>query len=584
MKRWREMAGLACLALVAVLPFLGALQADFVEWDDDINVTQNSRVQGLDAGRLKWMFGTAEYAMRYKPLNWLAWAVIYEVQGLRPFGFHLANLVLHGANAVLLFLVLRRMLGLAEVSGVRRCGAVAVNVAGAMGALLWAWNPLRVEPVAWVTGLPYGLAVFFVLAAWWAYLGAGAEGVRKPGYYWGSVGLYLLAALTFPIVVVFVAVLVAVDVAVLGRFRGVEGGWLGAAARRVWWEKLPFLVVAVGLMVPTLVGRLGSKGTHLYEGAVGLGEYGVFRRVMQAFYVWAYYAWKPWLPTDLAAVYPTLLGFDPMNGPFVGSALLVVVVTVGLIRLRGRWPGVLAVWLAYLAVTVPVLGLTEFPHYPSDRYAHLPNLAWAVTVAFGLGAAWARVQVRGVGLAVVGGATLVWGALSFWQTPVWNNSISLFEGTLEALRGSVYAGDIAWRLGGLHARAGNVERAGQCFELYRATRWPSVRGDVLAAAYWLEREKLEEAEYHAEAALRLKVDDVSAMNVLAIVSFRRGNWLRAQELFRASLMVEERQPQIWERLAEALERLGKVADAASARERGRMVGRSGPTDGFKSGR
>src|SRR5512135_2256868 len=80
--------------------FSRVLQAEFVQWDDGISVYQNPHIQGLDWARLCWMFSDADYAMRYKPLTWLLYALIYQVSGLKPLGYHFVNLVIHGFNAV----------------------------------------------------------------------------------------------------------------------------------------------------------------------------------------------------------------------------------------------------------------------------------------------------------------------------------------------------------------------------------------------------------------------------------------------------------------------------------------------------
>ena len=104
------------LALVAVVfgVFFRTLESGFLRWDDDINVFENPHVQGLTAENLRWMFTDFEQAIRYKPLSWLAWAVVHEVFGLNPFGYHLANVLLHCANTVLVFLLIRRLLTLSS--------------------------------------------------------------------------------------------------------------------------------------------------------------------------------------------------------------------------------------------------------------------------------------------------------------------------------------------------------------------------------------------------------------------------------------------------------------------------------------
>ena len=154
------------LVLATFAVFSGALRAQFVHWDDDINIFQNPQIQGLDAERLWWMFTDTEAALRYKPLSWLTWACIYAGFGLNPFGYHLANLVLHCLNVALVYFLIRKLLirpgeqgtdsaslKLHEDPSARgkeliACGKQTyVPLCSALGALLWAVHPLRVEPV-----------------------------------------------------------------------------------------------------------------------------------------------------------------------------------------------------------------------------------------------------------------------------------------------------------------------------------------------------------------------------------------------------------------------------------------------------
>src|SRR3954447_15144044 len=141
------------LVLAVGLVYWKSLEADFVAWDDDINVYANPHVQGLDLQRVSWMFTDTQGALRYKPLSWLAWAGVYTCVGLDPFGFHLANIILHCANTVLLFGAIFSVLSL-----IQRKSATPVSLqllVSGWGALVWAIHPWRVEPVSWVTGLPY---------------------------------------------------------------------------------------------------------------------------------------------------------------------------------------------------------------------------------------------------------------------------------------------------------------------------------------------------------------------------------------------------------------------------------------------
>src|SRR5437867_1807365 len=94
------------IVAVTTAVFWRVLESDFVTWDDDINIYKNDLIRGLDIGHAARMFLDVEQAMRYKPLTWLAWAIIYAFDGLNPFGYHFANLLLHCTNAVLVFVVI----------------------------------------------------------------------------------------------------------------------------------------------------------------------------------------------------------------------------------------------------------------------------------------------------------------------------------------------------------------------------------------------------------------------------------------------------------------------------------------------
>src|SRR5712691_5645061 len=104
-KRRDWIAGAVLFGLTFAV-FSRVLQAEFVEWDDDISVARNAQVQGLDWQRLRWMFTDTSYAMRYKPLTWLSYALIYQFGGLKPFNYHLVNLLFHSLNAVMAFVVI----------------------------------------------------------------------------------------------------------------------------------------------------------------------------------------------------------------------------------------------------------------------------------------------------------------------------------------------------------------------------------------------------------------------------------------------------------------------------------------------
>src|SRR5262245_46700341 len=150
--------GLGTLAL-----FFHVYFNDFIDFDDPVYVTQNEHVQaGLSTEGFLWAV-TATNPSYPQPLTWLSLQLDYELYGLNPGGYHLTNLLLHTANVLLLFGVLRRMTGAVWRSAL---------VAG-----LFAIHPLHVESVAWVTERKDVLSTLFWMLTLRAYIGY----VERPG-------------------------------------------------------------------------------------------------------------------------------------------------------------------------------------------------------------------------------------------------------------------------------------------------------------------------------------------------------------------------------------------------------------------
>jgi len=161
-------SAVVCVAAVTFIAFLPVLRADWLNWDDEINFVRNENYRGLSATHIKWMFTSLHFG-HYQPLSWLTLAVDYTLWGMNPAGYHLTNLLIHTASAVLFFLVARRLLAAASGKHARSAGT-AIAVAAAFAALVFSIHPLRVENVAWVSERRDVLSGVFLLGSTLAYL------------------------------------------------------------------------------------------------------------------------------------------------------------------------------------------------------------------------------------------------------------------------------------------------------------------------------------------------------------------------------------------------------------------------------
>src|SRR5207244_10988065 len=132
-----------------------------------------------------WMWTT--HLGHYIPLTWMTLGLDYLLWGMNPVGYHLTSLLLHAANAVVFFFLVRRLLTLALPSPSERGHALAVSAAFA--ALVFPIHPLRVESVAWATERRDVLPGLFFLSAVFAYLRACDRYARGRRGYWVAVQL-----------------------------------------------------------------------------------------------------------------------------------------------------------------------------------------------------------------------------------------------------------------------------------------------------------------------------------------------------------------------------------------------------------
>src|ERR1039458_7147975 len=142
-----------CLLLVmATLAFYNPIvRNQFVDFDDLSYIVKNPQVQrGLTWGTVKWSFTTFREG-NWHPLTWLSHALDYQLFHLNPAGHHYTNLLLHAANAVLLFLLLLRATGSGWPSF--------------LVAALFALHPVNVESVAWAAERKNVLSMMFFLLA-----------------------------------------------------------------------------------------------------------------------------------------------------------------------------------------------------------------------------------------------------------------------------------------------------------------------------------------------------------------------------------------------------------------------------------
>src|SRR3989449_650662 len=535
------------IALVTFVPFLPTLDNQFVNWDDDDNLVENPHYRGLGWTHLRWMWTTSHIG-HYAPLTWMTFGLDYLLWGMNPVGYHLTNLLLHAANAAVFYLLALRVLGSA-LPGPRERGNVGLAASAAFAALLFAIHPLRVESVAWATERRDVLSGLFYLLTLLVYLRAGEQGERGRSGYWASVGLFVCALLSKSMAVSLPVVLLILDVYPLRRLGGARGWW-GEPARRIYLEKIPFVLLALaasgGAFIPQIEGR----------NMPSLDELSVLGRLAVSAYGLRFYLWKTVFPVSLSPLYE-LRGQDPLALPFLLSYGVVPAVTALALILRRRLPGLLAAWLAYVVILLPVLGIFQNgPQIAADRYTYLAGLGWALLASAGMLAAWRRRSFLVTGLAVV--LLLGLGTLTWNQVRVWHDSEKLWSHAV-AIDPRSSIGQLS--LGLALARHGKLAEAVEHYEAALRLEPGYVDANCNAGAALARQGKLAEAIAHYEQALKTKPDHADAHSNMGAALVGQGKLAEAIEHYQQALRAKPDHADAHTNLGEALAQQGKLDEA-----------------------
>ncbi|HUK42067.1 MAG TPA: tetratricopeptide repeat protein, partial [Candidatus Acidoferrales bacterium] len=443
MPQWQFLHWLipASIALLTFVAFLPSLQNGFVNWDDGAFLLDNPHYRGLGWQQLRWMFTTC-YLGSCMPLNYVTYGLDYLIWGMKPFGYHLTSSLIHAANAALCYFLSLRLLRLALPAA--DSWQLPLRLAAGFSALLFSLHPLRVDVVAWTLGREIAVAGFFFFLTLICYLKAAendSHGLSR--WQWMSAAwlLYAMsllgkeAALTLPFA------LLVLDVYPLKRLGTTARGWFGEKVRTVWWEKIPFVALALAAGVKAVLAKQQS-GT-IYS----VASYGWEPRLAQVMYSLVFYPWKTFIPTSLSPLYPVHPFTGLWNLTFILCSVVVVSLTVSLFINRHRWPALLAAWVFYVVLLLPVSGVVAFgPYRADDRFSYLPCLGFAMLAGAGLFRCWKRWSNSAPSrqtlaitqwLAVL--LLLVLGVLTWKQTQVWKDSERLWRHALAIEEKSSFA-------------------------------------------------------------------------------------------------------------------------------------------------
>ncbi len=532
---------LACLGalglcLLTILIYRPAWHGGFI-WDDDRYVTHNHLLTAPDGLRRIWF--SLDAPSQYFPLTYTVLRIERSLWDLNPTGYHWVNILLHVANALLVWRVLSRL----KIPG------------ASLAAAVFAVHPVQVESVAWISELKNVLMGFFFLLTLWMWIEYVDPTRRHRSlFYLGALVFYFLAlfakatACTLPAALLLILWLKEKPI-----------GW------RVWLEILPFIALALG------IGLLAVWWEKYHQGTRVLVSLTPIERVLVASRAVWFYLSKLFWPSDLIFIYPQWK-IDPGSAVayigLIAAAATAVVIYFGH-RFFGR--GIEVAALFFLATLAPVAGfvmLYTFRYtFVADHYQYLASIGPIALASAGLVTLSRSIKTLQWPVVAGGFAILIClGLLTWRQSATYRDLETLWRTTIAK-------NPTCWmaynNLGVVQFEKGDLDDAIEKYEqsLRLNPDYAEVRYNLGSAL--LQKGKIDDAIAQCQKALELGPNDPDAHVVLGNAFMARRDIDGAISQYTQALALRAEDSNAHYNLATALREKGEFEQAGREYQKAR---------------
>jgi tetratricopeptide (TPR) repeat protein len=367
--------------------YLKLFSAGFISWDDAEYVLDNKDVHDFN---LKALF-TGFYVGNYHPLSMLSYAINWKLFGKEALGYHIENMVWHLLNAILVFVLCRRLF--------------KNEMKAFLVAVVFAFHPTQVESMAWIAErktLQYAFCFLLGLIAYIHFIEK-----RSWKFMLYTTLFFCLSLLYKPSAIVFPFALLCIDLFYDHRF-----------TRQKLLQKLPFLVPSIILGIVTLYAQ--ETGKFINESHA----YPVYERIGFAGYAIMQYAYRFFVPVNLSVIYP--YPQDKLVSAVIGY-IVILVLAFGFYKLYAtKRYSILTGLLFFLVNLLLVLQFVPFGEVlTADRYMYLPVMGLSIAVFSGINLKEKHMKTIAVALIVC------LGGISFMRAGVWQSSSALYTDILK---------------------------------------------------------------------------------------------------------------------------------------------------------
>lgn len=422
----RHLPSILLLAIISIAVYVNSISNGFV-FDDEDTVVGNFLIKDIHnlPKLFKWEYFSISGETTYRPVVTLSYFIDYAIFNLKPWGFHLTNVLLHAANVILAYILLTLTVEPFSKIESRPLGIKKfINNQALLTSMLFAVHPALTETVNAISFREDLLVFFFYIAAFNIYIflrlnSAHIQRTISFLCYMVSAALYFLALLSKEMAATFPLIILSYELIIGGKKENIKRSAL-------------LNYYNIGYLLITLIAAFIYYNFH--KPAIYAYYWDLSERLLTIPWLLFYYIKVALFPVSLSADYNITQVTSAFSFSFIIPAITIASLFVKALLIRKREPIISFGILFFIFTLIPVYNIIPLRNPVAERYLYLPLLGFAMvvgTVIFKLLNLLARLcfSVLMIIIAIVA----LYSFRTIVRNTVWKDSYSLWTATIRTM-------------------------------------------------------------------------------------------------------------------------------------------------------
>ncbi len=407
------------LVLIVVLgsffAYLNIYSHEFL-WDDEFLIQNNIFIRSWE--NLPKIFTTCSGAGAgrldnfYRPMQTLFYTLIYSFFKLNPFGYLFLNVLLHLSNAILIFLLLKKI--------------SKNDYLAALVSFFWVIHPVHTEAITYMSGTADPLSVFFALISFLLYF------LFKKNKNWiilsFSILTFILALLSKETMIIFPGLIILYELLFSDKQQKILN------CRFV----IPFLIISMVYFILRLTVLNFINTLNIYEDSNVYTDHLSIRIITFLSSLIMYYSFIFW-PVNLHMERDFPIFTNPLSWQPLVSIIIILIFIIVIIReLKQKATPLLSFGLGWFFIGfVPMSGLIPVNSFLLEHWLYFTSIGLFLCLAVGLRYLWKRIsKIKPIiiSILIIMAAILI--SLNLFRNRDWRNPIIFYNNILKYASGT----------------------------------------------------------------------------------------------------------------------------------------------------